>query len=125
MNVPENFMVMRLFMQVGACAPWKGRSTHSTTKDCYPVKIKLRNKRSRNKNGKVKRMPADFVKDPFVLEFLGLHETPDLRENKLEQALIDHLQKFILELGRGVCLCCASKTDINGDKELLYRPCIL
>lgn len=45
--------------------------------------------------------PEEQIRDPYVLEFLGLKETPSLKESKLEQALIDHLQKFLLELGRG------------------------
>ena len=36
-----------------------------------------------------------------MLEFLGLREMPHLRESQLEQALVNHLQKFLLELGRG------------------------
>ena len=43
----------------------------------------------------------DQIKDPFVLEFLGLQENTKVKESKLEQALIEHLQKFLLELGRG------------------------
>ena len=43
----------------------------------------------------------DIIKDPYVLEFLGLPENTNFLEKKLEQALIDHLQKFLLELGRG------------------------
>ncbi len=45
--------------------------------------------------------PADAVKDPFLLEFLGLPESPALRESDLEQAIIAHLASFLLELGRG------------------------
>jgi len=45
--------------------------------------------------------PEDQIKDPYVLEFLGIQETPHLREARLEQALLGHLQKFLLELGRG------------------------
>ena len=43
----------------------------------------------------------DIIKDPYVLEFLGLPEKTNFLEKNLEQALIDHLQKFLLELGRG------------------------
>ncbi|OQX11947.1 MAG: hypothetical protein BWK73_16275 [Thiothrix lacustris] len=43
----------------------------------------------------------DFIKDPYVLEFLQLPETGRLKESKLEQAIIDELQKFLLELGKG------------------------
>ena len=45
--------------------------------------------------------PEEQIKDPYVLEFLGLREMAHLRENQLERALIDQLQKFLLELGRG------------------------
>jgi len=45
--------------------------------------------------------PREFVKDPYVLEFLGLKESPALSESQLETALLDHLQEFMLELGKG------------------------
>lgn len=45
--------------------------------------------------------PRDFVRDPVLLEFLGLPETGRLLESDLEQRLIDHLQAFLLELGKG------------------------
>ncbi len=43
----------------------------------------------------------DFIKDPYVLEFLQLPEQGNLKELKLEQAIIDELQKFLLEMGKG------------------------
>ncbi|MBL4941889.1 MAG: DUF1016 family protein [Colwellia sp.] len=43
----------------------------------------------------------DFIKDPYVLEFLQLPEQSELKESKLEQAIIDELQKFLLEMGKG------------------------
>ena len=48
-------------------------------------------------------LPADVVKDPYFLEFLGLEVKPEYSENDLEEAIISHLQKFIIELGRGFC----------------------
>ena len=45
--------------------------------------------------------PVDVLKDPLVLEFLDLPESPQLVESKLEQALIGNLQTFLMELGRG------------------------
>ena len=45
--------------------------------------------------------PRDFVRDPVLLEFLGLPETGRLLESDMEQRLIDHLQSFLLELGKG------------------------
>lgn len=43
----------------------------------------------------------DVVKDPYVLEFLGLKELPEYSESELESRIIDNLQKFLLELGTG------------------------
>ena len=45
--------------------------------------------------------PIDILKDPMVLEFLNLPESPRLVESTLEQALISNLQTFLLELGKG------------------------
>ncbi len=45
--------------------------------------------------------PEDIIRDPYVLEFLGLSPNDDFYESDLEEALITHLQKFLLELGRG------------------------
>ena len=47
------------------------------------------------------KSPEDIIRDPYVLEFLGLEANTDFYESDLEQALISHLQKFLLELGRG------------------------
>ena len=43
----------------------------------------------------------EFLKNPIVAEFLGLSQNNDFTETKLETAIIDHLQKFIMELGKG------------------------
>lgn len=51
--------------------------------------------------GQIIEKPEDVVKDPYVLEFLGLKELPQYSESELEQRLIDHLQTFLLELGKG------------------------
>ena len=45
--------------------------------------------------------PTDAIKDPYVLEFLNLREETNYSESELEQKIIDHLQEFLLELGRG------------------------
>jgi predicted nuclease of restriction endonuclease-like (RecB) superfamily len=47
------------------------------------------------------KKPEDVIRDQYVLEFLGLKSNDDFYESDLEQALITHLQKFLLELGRG------------------------
>lgn len=51
--------------------------------------------------GQLVESPKDAVKDPYVLEFLGLKELPEYSESELESRIIDHLQQFLLELGTG------------------------
>ena len=51
--------------------------------------------------GQVIEKPEDVVKDPYILEFLGLEEQSDYSENKLETEIINNLEKFLLELGKG------------------------
>lgn len=54
-----------------------------------------------SKNGQIVQKPEDLIKDPFVLEFLGLDEKERYSENELESAIIDKLEHFLLELGKG------------------------
>lgn len=51
--------------------------------------------------GQTVETPQDAVKDPYILEFLGLPELPQYSETELETKIIDHLQQFLLELGTG------------------------
>ena len=53
------------------------------------------------REGQVVEKASDLIKDPVVLEFLGLEEKPAYTENDLETAIIDRLQQFLLELGKG------------------------
>ena len=53
--------------------------------------------------------PEDAIKDPMILEFLNLPESERLIESKLEQALYNDLQKFLLELGRGFAFVARQK----------------
>ncbi|MFN8353196.1 MAG: PDDEXK nuclease domain-containing protein [Spirosomataceae bacterium] len=72
--------------------------------------------------------PTDFIKDEHIFEFLGLsHQL--LEETVLEQALLDHLQAFLLELGHGFCLEARQKRILIGEEyyylDLLFYHRIL
>ena len=54
-----------------------------------------------SRKGQVLAKPKDAMKDPIVLEFLGLEEKPAYSESDLETAIIDKLQHFLFELGKG------------------------
>ena len=51
--------------------------------------------------GQIIESIADVLKEPLVLEFLGLEEQPRFSENDLESAILNHLEHFLLELGKG------------------------
>ena len=51
----------------------------------------------------VQLTPHDVINNPFTIEFLGLNDRALVTESDLEQALLDHLQEFLLELGYGFC----------------------
>jgi len=51
--------------------------------------------------GQIIETPADIIKNPLTLEFLGLKPESSYTETRLEQAIIDKLQDFLLELGKG------------------------
>lgn len=56
------------------------------------------------------------IKEPFTFEFLGLEAKEAVSESDLEQALMDHLQEFMIELGQGFCFEARQKRIIIDDK---------
>jgi predicted nuclease of restriction endonuclease-like (RecB) superfamily len=67
-----------------------------TSKDRQPVRAE-----AAEKLAEIQSTPREFIRDPVLLEFLGLPGTGKLLESNLEHALIDNLQAFLLELGKG------------------------
>ncbi len=60
--------------------------------------------------------PTDLLKDPYILEFLDLPEHPHYSESDFEQALIDKLEHFLLELGKGFTFV-AKQVRISFDEK--------
>lgn len=61
----------------------------------------------------------DVIRNPYMLDFLELEDKPEFSESDLEQAIITHLQKFLMELGRGFCFEARQKRITFGNKH--YR----
>jgi predicted nuclease of restriction endonuclease-like (RecB) superfamily len=61
--------------------------------------------------------PENTIRDPYVFEFLGLKTRDVFQESDLEQALLDRLQEFLLELGRGFCFEARQKRIVIGDEH--------
>ena len=66
---------------------------------------------------RIPQQPQEIIKDPMVLEFLGLERKASYYEKDLEQALITHLQKFLLELGNGFTFVARQKRILIEDDE--------
>ena len=93
--------------------------------------------KSRDKNGVLKlategqlvKNPADTMKDPYILDFLGLPDSKQLHETKLESAIIENLQSFLLELGKGFAFVARQKRLQYEDEffyvDLVFYNCIL
>jgi predicted nuclease of restriction endonuclease-like (RecB) superfamily len=62
----------------------------------------------------VQLKPKDLINDPITIEFLGLNDRALVMESDLEQALLDHLQMFLLELGHGFCFEARQKRILIG-----------
>lgn len=61
-------------------------------------------------------LPTDIIKSHFTFEFLGLKAKDVVYESDLEQALIDHLEEFLLELGHGFCFEAKQKRILIGER---------
>lgn len=60
--------------------------------------------------------PSDYIKNIYTFEFLGIPQIGLIEENDLEQAMLDHLQGFLLEMGHGFCLEGRQKRILIGDE---------
>lgn len=70
-----------------------------------------------SEKGQIVEKPKDLIKDPYVLEFLGLSEKPNYSENELETELIDKLEHFLLELGTGFTFVARQKRITFDEKH--------
>lgn len=84
----------------GVSVSWSGRFTPCIISGCFPVRTKPPVS-AEIQTTEPKPEYEKIVKGPYVMEFLQIKPDTHVFESDLEQALIDHLQQFLLELGRG------------------------
>lgn len=68
-------------------------------------------------NGAERTDPALAIRDPYIFEFLGLKAREVMRESDLEEALLDKLQEFLLELGHGFCFEARQRRILIGERH--------
>lgn len=95
------------YMHEAATQNWSSRALDRQIDTLYFERLLLSSDKAsvtaeaNTKMAALPQTPREFVRDPVLLEFLGLPGTGKLLESKLEQALMDKLQGFLLELGKG------------------------
>jgi predicted nuclease of restriction endonuclease-like (RecB) superfamily len=81
------------------------------------------------RQGQVIKTPTDTMKDPYILDFLGIPDGRTLHESMLEEAIIHNLQSFLLELGKGFAFVARQKRLQYEDDffyvDLVFYNCIL
>ena len=99
--------LQRLFYEVETI---KNNWSVRELKRAIDTQLAFRTTLSKNKNAviaKIKNLkpatPAEIIRNPYSLEFLGLEEKPEYTETDLEQHILAHLQQFLIELGTGFC----------------------
>lgn len=70
-----------------------------------------------SEEGQIIEKPKDIIKDPYILEFLGLPELNNYSESELEQEIINKLEHFLLELGEGFAFVARQKRITFDDKH--------
>lgn len=117
----ENDAARNWYMEESVRAGWSSRQLERQISTLYYDRLLS----SRNKAPVVAEADKlmaplaaeDFIKDPYVLDFLDLKNYPALRESDLERALIEKLQEFLLELGRGFCFVARQKLMRYEDED--------
>lgn len=103
----EDKQARQWYMNEAAAQNWSTRALDRQINTLYYERLLASKDRdpvrqeAANQIAALNHNPREFVRDPVLLEFLGLPETGRLLETDLEQALIDKLQSFLLELGKG------------------------
>ncbi len=93
--IAQSWSARALERQIGALYYERLLSSQQKKQDILPILIEGQQKAS-----SLETSVKDYLRDPYIFDFLGLPSSA-LQENKLEQALIDNLKEFLLELGKG------------------------
>ena len=129
----ENQLEMQFYMKECIKEGWKVRELKRQMKSCLFQRLAL----STDKKGVLAlaneghqiQTPQDIIRDPFILEFTGLPKQKRYKESDLEKALKDHMEQFLLEMGRGFAFVGRQYSVQIGSRQfkvdLVFYHCIL
>ena len=112
---------------------WKVRELKRQMKSCLFQRLALSTDKTGTlalaNEGHQVQTPQDIIRDPFVLEFAGLPKQKRYKESDLEKALKDHMEQFLLEIGRGFAFVGRQYAMQIGSRQfkvdLVFYHCIL
>lgn len=100
----ENPLALKYYINEAADNNWSTRVLERNINTFYYERIlssKNKSEALTNAQQFEKQSPADFIKDPYIFEFLNIPEPLNISEHDIESSLISNLQQFLLELGKG------------------------
>jgi len=121
----ENQAAREFYMKETSLQNWSVRALDRQISTLYYERIKSSQdkmavqKEAKERTLKLVDSPRDFIKDPYILEFLKLNPANSYLEKTLENSLIENLHSFILELGRGFAFV-ARQYHLNTENEHYY-----
>ena len=131
----ENPDARNWYMNEAAAENWSSRQLERQISVLYYDRMllsadKQSTRADAEKNMALAKMePESFIRNPYVLEFLDLKDYPNLHEKDIEEGLINNLQSFLLELGKGFCFVARQKHIRLEEQDffidLVFYNCIL
>ena len=131
----ENQDARNWYMNEAVAENWSSRQLERQISVLYYDRMLLSaDKQSTNTDAEknlalAKLEPESIIRNPYVLEFLNLKDYPNLHEKDIEEGLINNLQAFLLELGKGFCFVARQKRIRFDDQDfyidLVFYNCIL
>ena len=131
----ENLDARDWYMNEAVAENWSSRELERQISVLYYDRMLLSaDKQSTKTDAKenialAKLEPESIIRNPYVLEFLDLKDYPNLHEKDIEEGLINNLQSFLLELGKGFCFVARQKRIRFDDQDfyidLVFYNCLL
>lgn len=121
----ENVLARNYYIEESIAQNWSTRALERQINPFYYERIiSSKNKKgvieeAKKETNKLALLPEDFIKDPYVLEFLNIPSDSGFLEKDIEKAIIQKLQQFMLEMGKGFSFV-AQQKRISAEDEHFY-----
>ena len=111
------------YMNEAVSENWSSRALERQINSLYYERLLMSKdkkpvlREAEEKTAMLRQEPSEFMKDPYVLEFLNIKDMSNFRESELEQSIIGKIQEFLLELGKGFAFVARQKRISTENSE--------